>query len=170
MGWGDGVPQHCRRNPWLGVGRPWFRNLLPCEGAHPKVHHQATRTGDSLWEPDGSAFYSVAVKFRMASVCATRPRAPPELLKCLAQVFRGALADLPWRMPTLAERSGVQEAQSGAQGAEATWRLSGDERDGRGPLVERPWAFWRLFTRELPAPREQISKTAHTSEGGRALR
>ena len=82
-----------------------------------------TRSGDNLWEPDDSAFYSVAVMFRTALFpkCRSRLRdttpSPPELLQTLAEVFRRALADLPWRMPSLAECLRVQEANPEA-GAE----------------------------------------------------
>ena len=105
----------------------WGATAAMVPGAHkPKGHHQATRSGDSLWEQDNSAFYSVAVMFRTALFpkCRSRLRdttpSPPELLHCLAEVFRTALAELPWRMPSLAECEGVLEASAREERAEVS--------------------------------------------------
>ena len=111
--------------PW-GVA-VWDTTAAFVLGAYkPKVHHQAARSGDSLWEPDNSAFYSVAIMFRAAlfAKCRSRLRdtspSPPELLQCLAEVFRRALAEFPWRMPSLAECEGVLEASARADSAEVS--------------------------------------------------
>ena len=120
--WGGGVLCHIVKETLaLGWGGLGLDSGLISGARKPKVHHQATRSGDSLWEPDNTAFYSVAIMFRTALFpkCRARLRdttpSPPELLQCLAEVFRRALADLPWRMPSLAECVAVLEASVRAQ-------------------------------------------------------
>lgn len=82
-----------------------------------QVHHQNTRYHpEALWPSTELHLHSVSVMFRTALFPAGRGRLrgttpnPPEFFRCIAEAFREALAELPWRMPSLEECLALQEA------------------------------------------------------------